>query len=118
MKLKEIYNRKFKTSTTAKGVYRIQQGEATELKETMIDLAIEALSEKYTELEIIKGAKGVLLLIPNENEGSIPMVLDIVNKPLDFDIEEWEEEYNEKLRKEEEKRQKKELEELKRNQGK
>lgn len=118
MKLKEIYKRKFKTSTTAKGVYRIQQGEATKLKEIMIDLAIEALEEKYTELEIIKGAKGVLLLIPNEIEGAIPMVLDIVNKPLDFDVEEWEEEYKDKIKREEEKRQKKELEALKRNQGK
>ena len=106
MTLQAIKNREFKTTKDNK---RLSQAAGIELKNIVTDLVKDALIASYPELNVIRGANSLLLMIDNDLEGALPLEVTIVNKPLDIDDNDFAEQYQEKLKKEFEKQQKKEL---------
>ena len=67
--------------TTDKG--RIRQKEQTELKMALTNAFVEDL--KDMGLEVLEVQKGFALLLQNHEEGAIPVEVNIVTKPLDYD---------------------------------
>lgn len=106
MTLQEIKNKEFKTTKDNK---RLNQASGNELKNIITELVMESLLITYPELNVIRGASSLLLMIENDIEGALPLELTIVNKPLNIDENDFAEEYQEKLRKELEKQKKKEI---------
>ena len=80
----------------------IEQKQSRELKATITNRIIDCLKENF-DIDTRMTSAGMFIEIPNENEGSIPVLLDIVMKPLDTDLETLEEEYKQKLKEKEEK---------------
>ncbi len=74
----------------------IEQKQSRELKALVTKDIVETLTATY-DIDIAMTCEGVYLLIPNENEGIIPVVLDIKMKPLDTDIDTLTEEFQKKI---------------------
>ena len=106
MTLQEIKTKEFKTTKDNK---RLSQAAGNELKNIMTELVMESLLTTYPELNVIRGASSLLLMIENDIEGALPLEITIVNKPLNIDENDFAEEYQEKLKKELEKQKKKEI---------
>lgn len=86
-------------NVTDKG--RIQQKEQLELK----TLLTESLLKDFVEagVEVVEVPKGFVIVVPNDEEGAIPLELSIVTKPLDYDYDALHDEWSakqEKLKKE------------------
>lgn len=79
--LKEIFTRDL--TITDKGA--INQTQRNTLKNELLDTLIDDLS-KNLGFEILRVDKGLALNIPHENEGALPITLDIVFKSTDYDI--------------------------------
>lgn len=106
MTLQEIKTKEFKTTKDNK---RLSQASGNELKNIITELVMESLLTTYPELNVIRGASSLLLMIENDIEGALPLELTIVNKPLNIDENDFAEQYQEKLKKELEKQKKKEI---------
>lgn len=106
MTLQEIYNKEFKLTTNGQ---RLSQADSNQLKDTMTGLIMEVLQEHLPSIDFIQGAKEILMLIPNEHDGTLPMTINIVNKPLNTDSTIYEIEYQDKLAKIAEKKAKQKL---------
>ena len=106
MTLQEIRVKEFKTTKDNK---RLNQASGNELKNIITELVMESLLTTHPELNIVRGASSLLLMIENDIEGALPLEVTIVNKPLDIDENDFAEQYQEKLRKELEKQKKKEI---------
>lgn len=74
----------------------IEQKQSRELKAKITQDITETLLLTY-DIDIAITCEGAYLLIPNENEGVIPVVLDIKMKPLDTDIDTLVEEFKAKV---------------------
>lgn len=85
----------FKTTTRKSGELALQQTEARTLKLQALAQVQELLSQAY-DLEIIQTGDGLIMLVPNEELGVIPMALDIKVKSLDYDYETAQQEYQQK----------------------
>lgn len=77
---------------TPKG--RIQQKEQTQLKKDLVDALASDLEEAGIETYLVQ--KGLVVLIENDEEGAIPVEIDIITKPLDYDYLGLHEEYLDK----------------------
>lgn len=66
---------------TPKG--RIQQKEQTQLKKDLVDALASDFEEAGIETYLVQ--KGLVVLIENDEEGAIPIEIDIITKPLDYD---------------------------------
>ncbi len=106
MTLQEIKTKEFKTTKDNK---RLNQSSGNELKNIVTELVMESLLTTYPELNVIRGASSLLLMIENDIEGALPLEITIVNKPLNIDENDFANEYHEKLKKELEKQKKKEI---------
>jgi hypothetical protein len=80
--LKEIYNRDLKV--TPKGA--INQTQRNTLKNELLDNLIEDLS-RGLGVDVVRLDKGIALNIQHEQEGALPITLDIVFKNTTYDIE-------------------------------
>lgn len=96
MTLQEIYHKEFKLTTNNQ---RLSQADSNELKDIMTGLIIDILQEQMPTVDFIRGGKEILMLIPNEHDGTLPMTINIVNKPLNTDSTVYEIEYQDKLAK-------------------
>ena len=87
----------------------IEQKQSRALKSELTAKVAALLTDTY-EVETVQTTEGLYVLIPNDEEGYIPVMLDIKMKPLDVDIETLRDEYTakqeEKARKEAEKAEK------------
>ena len=115
MTLQEIYHKEFKLTTNNQ---RLSQADSNQLKDIMTSLIMNILQEHMPTVDFIQGGKEILMLIPNEHEGTLPMTINIVNKPLNIDSTVYELEYKEKLIKIAEKEAKRKLLDEKRNKEK
>ena len=106
MTLQEIREKEFNTTKDGK---RLNQSSSNELKNIITELVMESLLTTHPELTIVRGASSLLLMIENNIEGALPLEVTIVNKPLNIDENDFAEQYEEKLRKEQEKQKKKEI---------
>lgn len=106
MTLQEIKEREFKTTKDNK---RLSQSAGNELKNIITELVMDSLLTTYPELNVIRGASSLLLMIENDIEGALPLEITIVNKPLNIDENDFAEEYQEKLKRQFEKQKKKEM---------
>lgn len=73
----------------------ISQNQSRELKSQILSKVTEKLSENF-DVEFVRTAEGYFMLIPNDNEGVIPVLLDVKMKPLDTDVDTMAEEYKQK----------------------
>ena len=73
----------------------ISQNQSRELKAQILSKITEKLSENF-DVEFVRTAEGYFMLIPNDNEGVIPVLLDVKMKPLDTDVDTLAEEYKQK----------------------
>lgn len=106
MTLQEIKEREFKTTKDNK---RLNQSAGNELKNIITELVMDSLLTTYPDLNVIRGASSLLLMIENDIEGALPLEITIVNKPLNIDENDFAEEYQEKLKRQLEKQKKKEM---------
>lgn len=77
---------------TPKG--RIQQKEQIELKNDLTYALMDDLIEIGIECYPVQ--KGFVALVPNDIEGAIPVEINIITKPLDYDYMSLHDEYIEK----------------------
>lgn len=95
-----------KTIKKSNGDLAIQQTQSRELRATIIENIKQALLETF-DIDATMGSDGLVIIVPNDNEGYIPVVLDIKMKSLDYDYETATKDYNDKLKAKEEKKAKK-----------
>ena len=97
------------TIQNKKGDCVLEQKQSRQLKKQITDNIITTLLEKY-DIDRLDTLDGTYLIIPNEEEGFVPVLLEVVMKPLDIDTETLKNEYQSKMeenkRKEEEKKKK------------
>jgi len=79
--LKEIYSRELKI--TDKGA--INQTQRNGLKNELLNTLIEDLT-KDLGVEVVRVDKGIAFNIDHDNEGALPITLDIVFKNTTYDI--------------------------------
>lgn len=89
---------------TPKG--RISQGEQNELKAGLTNALQADLGEAGIESYVTQ--QGIVIVIPNDMEGAIPVELNIITKPLDLDYHILHEEWQDKLKARAEKKKAKE----------
>lgn len=80
----------------------IEQKQARQLKTSVTEQVAALIAETF-DVETVQTAEGLYILIPNDEEGAIPVCLDIKVKPLDTDVEVLHTEY---IQKQEDKAQK------------
>lgn len=107
--LQEIYQKVYKTSKTQKGL-RIVQSEQNQLKAEVENILKSTIENEYPDLITYNSVKGVILEVPNENEGAIYFELQVISKPLDYDVISENEAYQDKMEKLAERKAKKEKE--------
>ena len=73
----------------------IEQKQSRALKAELMGKVSALIKETY-DVDTAQTSDGLYLLIPNDEEGSIPVLLDIKMKPLDTDIETLTAEYQKK----------------------
>ena len=76
---------------------RIQQKEQLELKNMLTNALLKDFKE--ADIEVYEVPKGFVIILPNDEEGAIPVELSIVTKPLDYDYDGLHDEYLRKLNK-------------------
>lgn len=80
--LESIKEKDFTVSQTKKGE-KIKQTEHRELKSNIMSALLEDLKEKGLAIGMSKD--GIVIEMPNDNLGAIPVELDIKVKGLDYD---------------------------------
>lgn len=73
----------------------IEQKQSRALKSELMGKVSALIKETY-DVDTAQTSDGLYLLIPNDEEGFIPVLLDIKMKPLDTDIETLTAEYQKK----------------------
>lgn len=76
---------------------RIQQKEQTNLKNSLTDSLMDDMEQ--AGIEVFRTQKGFVLLVPNIEEGAIPVEINVITKPLDLDYISLHEEYLDKQNK-------------------
>lgn len=76
----------------------IEQKQSRALKAELMGKVSALIKETY-DVDTAQTSDGLYLLIPNDEEGFIPVLLDIKMKPLDTDIETLTAEYQKKQEK-------------------
>ena len=76
---------------------RIQQKEQTNLKNSLTDSLMDDMEQ--ADIEVFRTQKGFILLVPNIEEGAIPVEINVITKPLDLDYISLHEEYLDKQNK-------------------
>lgn len=92
----KINKTEYKLNTKGNAVV---QSERNEMKFQLTD-ALAAVFEEIEDIDVLQVQKGIVLLLPNEIEGSLPVEIQIITKPLDYDYDSLHEEYLEKQAKE------------------
>lgn len=87
----------------------IEQKQSRALKAELLGKVLDLITNEY-DVEVRTTAEGTFLMIPNNEEGVIPVILDIKMKPLDIDVDTLEDEYNQKQKAKAEKQEKKKRE--------
>jgi hypothetical protein len=82
--VKEFASRTLTISQGANGE-AIKQTERNEIKSELLQAIATDLSQ-LLGVEILKVDKGFGFMLPNDNEGSVPMVIDLTVKSMDFDV--------------------------------
>ena len=77
---------------------RIRQKEQTELKVQITDAIAADL--KSNDIDVLEVQKGFVILLQNDEEGAIPVEVNIITKPLDYDVFGLHDEYLSKQNKE------------------
>lgn len=96
----------FKSQKNKRGDLVIQQTEGRELKKTLMQELISNIAATY-DVEVGMTDEGLAIAIPNEEEGSIYITLDIKVKPLDYDMDTAVMDYSSKQAQKEEAKKKK-----------
>ena len=73
----------------------IEQKQSRALKAELTSKVAALIAATY-DVETVQTSDGLYILIPNDEEGVIPIMMDIKMKPLDTDIETLREEYIQK----------------------
>lgn len=82
--VKEFASRTLTISQGANGE-AIKQTERNEIKSELLQAIALDLSQ-LLGVDILKVDKGFGFMLPNDNEGSVPMVIDLTVKSMDFDV--------------------------------
>lgn len=100
----ELFNSKhvFKQTKKKNGEIAIQQTESRTLKSEILQELNSLIANTY-DIEVIRTGEGLIILLPNEELGAIPVALDVTIKSLDFDYLASQAQYQEKLQAKEEK---------------
>lgn len=100
----ELFNSKhvFKQTKKKNGEIAIQQTESRTLKGEILQ-QLNALIASTYDIEVIRTGEGLIILLPNDELGAIPIALDVKIKSLDFDYLASQAQYQEKLQAKEEK---------------
>lgn len=85
----------------------IEQKQSRALKAELLNKVIDLITNEY-DIEVRATSEGTFLMIPNNEEGVIPVILDIKMKPLDTDVDTLEDEYKQKQEAKAQKQKKKE----------
>lgn len=86
-----------KTTTKSNGDLAIQQTMARSLKTEMLKTLKDLIEATY-EIDTLRNDEGIVMLVPNDDLGVIPVALDIKVKSLDYDYETATKDYNDKLK--------------------
>ena len=76
---------------------RLVQKEQTKLKNSLTHALMEDIGDQGIEVYAVQ--KGFVVVIPNNEEGVIPIEVNIITKPLDYDYIALNEEYFDKQKK-------------------
>lgn len=100
----ELFDSKyvFKQTTRKNGEVAIQQTESRNLKNEILQRLNNLITESYN-IEILRTDEGLIILLPNDELGAIPIALDVKIKSLDFDYLASQAQYQEKLQEKQEK---------------
>jgi hypothetical protein len=82
--VKEFANRTLTISQGANGE-AVKQTERNEIKSELLQAIATDLSQ-LLGVEMLKVDKGFGFMLPNDNEGSVPMVIDLTVKSMDYDV--------------------------------
>lgn len=82
--VKEFASRTLTISQGANGE-AVKQTERNEIKSELLQAIATDLSQ-LLGVEMLKVDKGFGFMLPNDNEGSVPMVIDLTVKSMDFDV--------------------------------
>ena len=85
-----------KTTIRKTGESMVQQTQSRLLKQEVMK-KIKALLEENYDMDMVETGEGIIMLVANDDLGSIPFAFDVKVKSLDFDYEAAEEQYKEKL---------------------
>lgn len=89
----------------------LEQKQSRQLKKEITEKVMELIVKNFDGVETIQTTEGIILTIPNDEEGCIPVLMDFKMKPLDIDFDgmhtEWETKQKEKEEKQKEKEKKK-----------
>lgn len=86
-----------KTITKTNGDLAIQQTMARSLKTEML-ASLKLLVEATYGIDTLRNDEGIVMLVPNDELGVIPVALDIKVKSLDYDYETATKDYKDKLK--------------------
>ena len=94
----ELFNSKyiFKQTKKKNGDVVIQQTESRALKGEILQRLNNLIADTYN-IEILRTDDGLIILLPNDELGAIPIALDVKIKSLDFDYLASQAQYQEKL---------------------
>ncbi len=100
----ELFDSKhiFKQTKKKNGEVAIQQTESRALKSEILQRLSNLITEAY-DIEILRTDEGLIILLPNDELGAIPIALDVKIKSLDFDYLASQAQYQEKLQEKQEK---------------
>jgi len=84
MFVKDFATRVLTMSSGANGE-AIKQNERNEIKAQLLQAIATDLSQ-LLGVEVLKVDKGFGFLLPNDNEGGVPMVIDLTIKSMEYDV--------------------------------
>ena len=82
--LQEFYTEKLKITRGAKGD-TIHQTQRNAVKAGLMEAFLEDMKEELN-IDVIRTADGIAFLIDNDEQGGVPVVLDIAMKNFNYDI--------------------------------
>ena len=84
MFVKDFATRELTMSSGANGE-AIKQNERNEIKAQLLQAIATDLSQ-LLGVEVLKVDKGFGFMLPNDNEGAVPMVIDLTIKSMEYDV--------------------------------
>lgn len=90
--LEKIFNKEYQVTDKE----RIKQNEQLELKNELTDALLQDL--EANDIQAYRIQKGLVVLIENYHEGAIPVEIQIITKPLNYDYDALHAEYLEKIK--------------------